>query len=124
MTEVKAKLSNYRQSPRKVRLVATLIRGKKVGVALQELKFLNKRASNAVKKLLESAVANAKHNNNLKEENLFLKEIAVNEGPSMKRFKPGARGSAYPFKKRTSHITLTLGEMEAKKETKVKKVTK
>lgn len=120
MTDVKAKLSNYRQSPRKVRLVASLIRGKKVETALQELNFLNKRASSVVKKLLESAVANAKNNNNLKKESLFLKEIAVNEGPSLKRFKPGARGTAYPFKKRTSHITLTLGEMVKKEDKKDK----
>lgn len=110
MTEVKAKLRNYRQSPRKVRLVADLIRGKKVEKVISDLKYINKKVSLVIKKLVESAIANAKHNNKLKEEDLFLKTITVDEGASLKRFKPGARGRAFPFKRRTSHITVTLAE--------------
>ncbi|MCK4386754.1 MAG: 50S ribosomal protein L22 [Candidatus Pacebacteria bacterium] len=112
MTEIKAKLSNYRQSPRKVRLVADLIRGKKVERAIQELNFVNKKASLAVKKLLQSAIANAKHNQGVKEKDLFLKEITVNAGSTLKRFRAGARGTAYPLKKRTSHIAIVLEDKE------------
>ncbi|MCK5021680.1 MAG: 50S ribosomal protein L22 [Candidatus Pacebacteria bacterium] len=108
--EIKASIKNYRQSPRKLRLIANLIRGKKVDRAISELNHLNKKASIIVKKLLESALANAKHNNNLKKEDLFLKKIVVDSGPSLKRFRPGARGVAYPYKKRTSNISVVLGE--------------
>jgi len=112
MTTVKAKLNNYRQSPRKVRLVADLIRGKRVERAMQELRFVNKKATKAVKKLLESAVANAKNNNGLKEKDLVLKEIRVDNGSTMKRFRAGARGQAYPLKRRTSHISIALESVE------------
>ena len=77
MTETKAKLRNYKQTPRKVRLVADLIRGKKVDRVISELSHLNKKVSVVLKKLIKSAVANAKHNNKLKEEELFLKSITV-----------------------------------------------
>lgn len=108
MTTIKAKLSNYKQSPRKVRLVANLIRGKKVEKVLQELNFVNKEATRAMKKLLQSAVANAKHNEGLMEKDLLLKEIRVDDGPIMKRFRAGARGQAYPLRRRTSHISIVL----------------
>jgi len=108
MTTIKAKLSNYRQSPRKVRLVADLIRGKKVERAIQELDFVNKKATKVVKKLLKSAIANAKHNERLDEKDLLLKEIRVDSGPTMKRFRAGAKGQAYPLKRRTSHISIAL----------------
>ncbi len=110
MTIVKAKLSNYKQSPRKVRLVADLIRGKKVERAIQELSFVNKKATRAIKKLLQSAVANAKHNKGLNEKDLVLKEIRVDNGPTMKRFRAGARGQAYGLKRRSSHIVVALEE--------------
>jgi len=106
--EITAKLNNYRQSPRKVRLVADLVRGKKATQAIEELGFLNKRASLAIKKLAQSAVANAKHNNNLKEEGLVIEKITVNSGPTLKRFRARARGRASAIKKRTSHIMITL----------------
>jgi len=115
MTIVKAKLSNYRQSPRKVRLVADLIRGKKVERAIQELDFVNKKVTKVVKKLLKSAVANAKHNKGLNEKDLLLKEVRVDSGPTMKRFKAGARGQAYPLKRRTSHISIALEDEQEKK---------
>jgi len=112
MTIVKAKLSSYKQSPRKVRLVADLIRGKKVERAIKELDFVNKKATRVVKKLLQSAVANAKHNNGLNEKDLVLKEIRVDNGPTMKRFRAGARGQAYGLKRRSSHIMIALENEE------------
>ena len=107
---VKATLQNYRQSPRKVRLVADLVRGKKVDRALGALGFLSKRASDPVRGVIEAALANAKNNFQLNTENLFVNEIRVDEGVVLKRRMPRARGTAYPIKKRTSHITVVLGE--------------
>lgn len=125
---MKAFLKNYRQSPRKVRLVADLIKGKNIADALVSLDFLVKRSSTPVKKLLESAIANAVALGNDKE-NLFIKEIRVDKGIVMKRMMPRAMGSGARINKRTSHITLVLGEKTAKvskakktKEEKIKKV--
>jgi len=98
----------YRQSPRKVRLLADLVRGKKVEKAATILQFADKKAADAVIKLLNSAVANAKQNFNVEKENLVVKEITVNAGQTMKRRRPRARGSAFPINKRTSHISLVL----------------
>lgn len=108
-TEVKAKLRYYRQSPRKVRLAADLIRGKSLEAAQRELKFLPKRASGVLDKLLKSAQANARHNHGLNPEELFVKELRIDAGPTLKRFRPRAFGRAFPVRKRTSHITLVLG---------------
>ncbi len=107
MANVSATLSNYRQSPRKVRLVANLIRGKKVSVALSALTFLPKRAGEPVKKLIESAVANGK-NQNIKQDDLFIKEIRVDKGVVLKRSMPRARGRAFPINKRNSHVKVVL----------------
>ncbi len=101
-------------SPRKVRLVADLIRGMAVEPALAQLQFLPKAASRPVRKLLESAVANAEHNFKLPKDGLFVKTILVNQGPTLKRWRPRAMGSAAPILKRTSHITLVLETREAK----------
>ena len=130
---MKAYLKNYRQSPRKVRLVAGLIKGKDVGVALVELDFLAKRAGEPIKKLLLSALANAKQFG-LGKENLFIKEIRVDKGIVMKRMMPAAMGTGHRINKRTSHITLVLAEKilnkkkgdktEVKKEVKSIKETK
>ena len=109
---MKAKLSNYRQSPRKVRLVTDLIKGKKVNDALTQLTFTPKRASLPVEKLLKSAVANAK-NQGVNESNLVISNIEVNEGAVLKRIMPRARGSASRINKRTSHVTVTLREVES-----------
>jgi len=109
---MKAYLRNYRQSPRKVRLLADLIRGKDVSRALPVLDVLSKRAALPVKKLLESAIANATNNEGVSKESLFVKEIRVDEGPTLKRIRPRARGSAHPIRKRTSHIMIVLGENE------------
>lgn len=107
MAQVKASLSNYRQSPRKVRLVANLVRGRKVKEAVAELGFLAKRASEPVKKLIESAVANAKHLS-IPSEDLYIKEIRVDQGVVLKRSMPRARGRAFQILKRSSHILLVL----------------
>lgn len=106
---MKAFLKNYRQSPRKVRLVAGLIKGKSVAEAIAELDFLAKRAGLPIKKLLISAVANAKQTG-IEMENLFIKELRVDKGITMKRMMPAAMGSGHRINKRTSHLTLALGE--------------
>lgn len=111
---MKAFLKNYRQSPRKVRLVATLLRGKTVGEAMVELDFLAKRASLPIKKLLSSAIANAKQMG-IDADNLFIKELRVDKGIVMKRMMPAAMGTGHRINKRTSHILLVLAE-KAKKE--------
>ena len=109
--EVSAKLRFHRAAPRKVRLVADLIRGKSVIKAKEQLTFLEKKSSETVLKLLNSAVANAKHNLKIKDEaDLFIKSIMVDGGPAYKRFRPASRGSAHQIKKRTSHITITVAE--------------
>lgn len=104
---MKATLSNYRQSPRKVRLVADLVRGKSAPEALMILSFLEKRAALPFKKSLESAIANAKAQGK-KVEELTVAKVAVDKGTVSKRFMPRARGSASPINRRTSHITIEL----------------
>ena len=113
---MRAFLKNYRQSPRKVRLVAGLVRGKNVNEAIAELDFLAKRAGLPLKKLLMSAVANAKQMG-IEKDNLFIKELKVDKGITMKRMMPAAMGSGHRINKRTSHINILLGEkiMQAKK---------
>ena len=115
----KAILNNFRQSPRKIRLLADLVRGKKVPIALTILKTATKRAALPLSALIESAVANAKAEN-LSHDNLVVKEIRVDGGPIMYRQMPRARGSAYRIRKRTSHISVVLGEgrLRSKKENK------
>jgi large subunit ribosomal protein L22 len=107
-----ASLKNYRQSPRKVRLVVDQVRGKKALDAVTELSFTPKRASLPIQKLIQSAIANAENNEGLKAENLVIKEIRVNDGFSMKRFIPKARGMAHPIKKRTCHVEIIVGEKD------------
>lgn len=108
--EVKAKLRYYRQSPRKVRLVTNLIRNLDVKSALDQLQFVNKRASEPIRKLIESAKANAKHNFELDPDNLYIKHITVDDGPTAKRWRARAFGKAAMIKKRTSHVTVILDE--------------
>ncbi|OGI64221.1 50S ribosomal protein L22 [Candidatus Nomurabacteria bacterium RIFCSPLOWO2_01_FULL_41_21] len=112
---MKAFLKNYRQSPRKVRLVAGLVRGKNIEEALVSLDMLAKRASTPIKKLLLSAVANAKQIG-AEANSLFIKELRVDKGIVMKRMMPAAMGSGHRINKRTSHVTLVLEEKEGKKE--------
>jgi len=108
---MKAFLKNYIQSPRKVRLVAELIKGKRVAEALLLLDTLPKRASLPLKKLVDSAVSNASSNNSLIDpKDLFVENITVNKGIVLKRIMPRARGSASRINKRTSHVFITLTE--------------
>lgn len=113
---VEAKLKNYRQSPRKVRLVADSIRGKSANEAVMILTFAPQKASLAVGKLLKSAIANATHNFNLKVEDLFVKEITVDGGPILKRWRARARGRASSIHKHTSHIKIVLADKNGKTE--------
>lgn len=106
---MKAFLKNYRQSPRKVRLVAELIKGKRVAEALVLLKALPKRAADPILKLLNSALANAKQEGILLG-NLFVESVTVDKGIVMKRIMPRARGSASRINKRTSHVNISLIE--------------
>lgn len=105
---MKAILKNYRQSPRKVRLLADLVRGKKVKDALATLKFADKKAAEPFAKVVLSAQANAKQAG-VDIEKLIIKTVAVNKGTVIKRSTPRARGSASPINKRNSHITVELG---------------
>ncbi len=108
--EAKAVAKYIRMSPRKVRLVTDLIRGKAADEADQILKFTNKRAAHAVRKVLKSAVANAVNNHDLLEDELVVKAAYVDEGPTLKRILPRARGRAEIIKKRTSHINIIVEE--------------
>lgn len=112
--ESKAQLKSLRMSPRKVRLVVDLIRGLEVDKALAQLAFSKKTAARPIKKLLESAVANALHNQSMKREGLMIENGFVDEGRAIKRWQPRAFGRANPIRKRSSHITLVLsGVMDA-----------
>lgn len=118
---MKAFLKNYHQSPRKVRLVATLIKGKKVNEAMTQLDFILKRASLPIKQLIASAVANAKNNFDLDKNDLYIKELRIDKGIVMRRMIPGARGRGYPLKRRSSHVAVLLDiKGEEKKKSKVK----
>ena len=126
MTEATAQLNDYRQSPRKVRLVASALKGKKVVEAKQKLDFITKRATGPLHKLLNSAVANAK-NIGMDASNLLVKSIRVDNGKILYRQMPAAHGSAHTIHKRTSHITIVLTEQKsearsAKPETKKSKL--
>ena len=105
-----AKLNHLRQSPRKVRLVANAIRGLDISAAQDKLRLMNRGAAPILLKLLKSAAANAKNNFDLAQDNLFIKEIKVNEGQTLKRWMPRAFGRASAIGKRTSHIDLILAE--------------
>lgn len=106
--EVKAHARFIRMSPRKVRLVANLIKGMPASLAETKLPFLRKDAVRPVWKLLKSAIANAAHNANLAKDQLYVKAITVDQGPTLKRFHPRAFGKAAPIRKRTSHISIIL----------------
>ncbi|MEX0877318.1 MAG: 50S ribosomal protein L22 [Candidatus Spechtbacterales bacterium] len=117
MAEYKAKLSYLKISPRKVRLVADLVRNQNIEEARMQLKYSNKRASVSLLKLLNSAVSNAKDvTEGINESNLRIKEIRVDEGPMLKRYMPVARGTVHEIQKKTSHVTLILSEKELKKQ--------
>ena len=110
MQQAKATARTVRIAPRKVRLVIDLIRGKKIGEAVSILRLTPKAASPVVEKVLNSAIANAEHNYEMDVENLIVSEVYVDEGPTMKRFRPRAQGRASAINKRTSHITVVVSE--------------
>lgn len=112
-------LKNYKQSPRKVRLVADTIRGKKITEAQNVLDFMPKRAALPLKKLLESAIANAKVNGEAIDA-LVVTEISVQKGVVAHRWMPKWRGMAHPIKKRSSHVKIVLGEGKLSKKAKYK----
>lgn len=105
-----AKVKNVRIAPRKVRLVVDLIRGKTVEEAFSILRFTPRKASPIVEKVLKSAVANAEHNYNMDTSGLIVEQAYVDEGPTLKRYIPRARGSAGRIHKRTSHITVVVNQ--------------
>jgi large subunit ribosomal protein L22 len=107
-TQATAKLRGLRISPRKVRLVVDLIRGRELNDAMLQLEFSTKHAAKPVLKLLKSAIANAVHNHNIDQSTLTLVKATVDGGPTLHRFMPRAMGRAFKIRKRTSHITLVL----------------
>jgi large subunit ribosomal protein L22 len=110
---MKASTTHIRISPRKVRMVVDTVRGKSVSQALSILGFTRKKAALPVQKLLKSAVANAAENNGISDvDTLMIDRIMVDEGPTLKRYMPRARGRATPIRKRTSHIRITLRERD------------
>lgn len=111
---MKAYLKNYRMSPRKVRLVADAVKNKNVAKADVELSFMPKKAARIIRTLIRSAVSNAVNNGGMQTESLFVKNVEVNQGVTLKRFRARARGSASPINKRTSNIAVTLVEKEVK----------
>lgn len=108
--EAKAVARYVRIAPRKVRLVIDMLRGKDVGEAFAILRHTPKAASPVLEKLLKSAVANAEHNYEMNTENLRIEKAYVDEGPTIKRFRPRAMGRASRINKRTSHITIVVSE--------------
>lgn len=106
-----AKLRHFRVAPRKVRLVADLVRGKGINEALTTLRFCPKRKiAEAMQKLFESAVANADQQGKIDVDTLYVKTLMVDQGPTLKRYQPRAQGRAFPIQKKTSHITVVLEE--------------
>ena len=122
--EVKAKLRYLRIAPRKVRLVADLIRGKSVEEAQTILNFTIKKASQPILKLLKSAIASAKNDFQLEESDLYISKILVDEGPKLKRWIARAQGRADEIQKKTSHVTIILKGKKRKKKEEIKKEVK
>lgn len=110
--QAKAIAKTVRIAPRKVSLVVDLIRGKNTTEAIAILQHTQRGASSVVEKALKSAIANAEHNYDMDTESLYVSEVYVNEGPTMKRFRPRAQGSASKINKRTSHVTVVVSEMK------------
>ena len=108
--EVKAYTKYARMSPLKVRKVARAIQGRNAGEALEMLSLIPRKSARLIGKTLKSAIANAENNNNLSSDVLTIKSTIIEEGPAFKRFRPAARGSAHPYKKRMSHLRITLSD--------------
>lgn len=118
--QVKASLKNYRRSARKVRELARVLRGMEIDKAVSQLLVWDKGSCKDLLNLLKSAVANAENNFKLKEDNLYISEIKVNEGPTLKRWRPRAHGRAAQILKRTCHVELTLDERQDKSQKPIK----
>lgn len=113
---VKASAKSVRMSPRKISVVAALVRGRTVADAITILDNTPRRSATPVKKVIESARANADNNHGLKTDSLVITEISVTPGPRFKRYRPAAHGRALPFQRKTSHIFVTVdGEARPKK---------
>ncbi len=110
---ITASLKNYRISPRKARIVADMVKGKKVSEAKAILDNVPRKAAGPLSGLIDSAVANSSHNFKISAENLFVKELRVDQGYTLKRSRPMSRGSAFPIKKRTSNIIVVLSPLVA-----------
>ena len=110
MPKAEATLKYARISSRKVKIVADLIRGKKIDEALAIVKYVPKASSEIIEKLLKSAIANAENNNGMNADNLYVAACYADKGPTMKRIQPRAQGRAYRIEKKTSHITIVLDE--------------
>jgi large subunit ribosomal protein L22 len=110
--EAKAQAKFVRIAPRKARIVMDLIRGKNLGEAITILRFVPKKASGIIEKVLRSAAANAEHNYDMNKDDLYVYKAYADEGPTLKRFMPRALGRATRIRKRTSHITVILRERE------------
>lgn len=110
--QASATLKYARISSRKVKIVADLIRGKDADEALAIVKFTPKASSEVIEKLLKSAIANAENNHGMKHEKLYVAEIYAHQGPTLRRIRPAAKGSAVRIRKRTSHITIVLKERD------------
>ena len=127
MAEVKAQLNNLRMAPRKVRAIVNLVKGKNVNDAISQLEYFVRRPSEPMKKLLNSAVANAENNFSMVKDNLYIKEFIVNEGVKLKRFRAKGFGRAESIQKKTSHVKVVLGErtpgLRTERKTKAKKET-
>jgi large subunit ribosomal protein L22 len=108
--EVKARAKFIRTSPRKARMVTELVKGKGVGEALNILAFTKRAPAKIISKLLKSAIANADQMKNIDVDTLFIKQISVDQGPTMKRYRPRAMGRATMIRRRMSHITVVLEE--------------
>jgi len=110
--EVQALTKSVRISPKKARQVAREIQGRPADEALELLGFIPRKAARLIAKTLKSAMANAENNHDMIADNLIIHRALIEEGPAMKRWHPGARGTAKPIKKRTSHIRIILEEKE------------
>ncbi len=112
--EVTAIARYVKRTPRKARLIADAVKGMKVGDAIAYLEFEPKHAANDVAKVIKSAAANAEHNFNLSRDDLVVKQLLVDEGPTMKRLRPVSRGMAHQYFKRTCHITAVIEDRQTK----------
>jgi len=114
MTQVKAQLNGLRMSPRKVRLLVGLVKRRTVAVAIDQLQHMTKRASSPLIKLIESAAANAQNNFKLDRDHLFIKDMWVDEGIKLRRYRPKGFGRANPIEKKTSRVNVVLEDRAPK----------